>query len=409
MGKLRDTSLSLLSGEKTTDDLHPFSPELAIEELAPGAACFSGFANVGVVETGEGLLLVDVGSWLLAPQAHAAVRSFSKAPIHTALFTHGHVDHVTGVGPFEDDAQRGGGSLRVVAHRAISDRFRRYQATRGYNGAINSRQFGAPIAWPERFREPDQTFDGAVALQLGDTTIEVRHGRGETDDHAWAFVPSSRVLFTGDLFIWASPNAGNPQKVQRYPAEWAEALREMAKRRPVVLSPGHGPPIWGEDEVARALTETAELLEHLVRETLVRLNAGETLDEIVHGVRAPEHLLARPYLRPVYDEPSFVVRNVVRLYGGWWDGDPSHLLPAPEAEVARAWVELAGGVAAVLAAAEKALADGNARLASHLVVAARRVAPAEAKDLYARVFRARQNEATSLMAKGVFRDAAGKA
>ena len=34
-----------------------------------------------------------------------------------------------------------------------------------------------------------------------------------------------RTLYSGDLFIWASPNCGNPQKVQRYPREWAEALR----------------------------------------------------------------------------------------------------------------------------------------------------------------------------------------
>ena len=36
------------------------------------------------------------------------------------------------------------------------------------------------------------------------------------------------VLVTGDLFIWAMPNCGNPQKVQRFPRDWAAALREMA-------------------------------------------------------------------------------------------------------------------------------------------------------------------------------------
>ena len=51
-------------------------------------------------------------------------------------------------------------------------------------------------------------------------------------------------------------------------------------------------------------------------------------------MRAPPDLLERPYLRPVYDEPEFVVRTVWRLYGGWYDGNPAHLKPAPDAALA---------------------------------------------------------------------------
>ena len=83
------------------------------------------------------------------------------------------------------------------------------------------------------------------------------------------------------------------------------------------------------DRVRRALTEGAELLESLVEQTLALMNEGARLDDIVQTVRAPEHLLARPYLHAVYDEREFVVRILWRLYGGWYDGDPSHLKPAP--------------------------------------------------------------------------------
>src|SRR5947208_3667236 len=56
----------------------------------------------------------------------------------------------------------------------------------------------------------------------GGVRFELHHAKGETDDHTWTWIPSEKVLCCGDLFIWASPNAGNPQKVQRYPREWAE-------------------------------------------------------------------------------------------------------------------------------------------------------------------------------------------
>src|SRR5207237_6312636 len=95
-----------------------------------------------------------------------------------------------------------------------------------------------------------------------------------------------------------------------------------------------GLPVVVPDRLARALSETAELLESLHDQTVALMNEGARLDEIVHAVRAPAHLLERPYLRPVYDEPEFVVRNVWRLYGGWYDGNPANLKPAPEAGLA---------------------------------------------------------------------------
>ena len=151
------------------------------------------------------------------------------------------------------------------------------------------------------------------------------------------------MLCCGDLFIWASPNAGNPQKVQRYPLEWAAALRRMIMLRPEYLLPGHGLPVIGADRVVTALTDTAELLESLVGQTLAVMNGGGRLDEAIHSVVVPRHLADRPYLQPVYDEPEFIVRTIWRLYGGWWDGNPATLKPASERAVAAEIAALAGG------------------------------------------------------------------
>lgn len=42
----------------------------------------------------------------------------------------------------------------------------------------------------------------------------------------------------------------------------------------------------------------------------------------------------RPYLRPNYDDPSFIIRNLWRLYAGWWDQHVAHLRPPPDADLA---------------------------------------------------------------------------
>jgi hypothetical protein len=52
--------------------------------------------------------------------------------------------------------------------------------------------------------------------------------RPEADDHTMVFFPDTGVLCTGDLFIWAVTNGGNPQKVRRFCKQWAQGLREMA-------------------------------------------------------------------------------------------------------------------------------------------------------------------------------------
>lgn len=412
MNPVRELSEKLWSGEASTTSAaaHPFAPQVVLEEVADGVAFFSGFANVGVVRTDAGLVLVDTGSWLLAPQAHAAIRAWSDAPVTTAVFTHGHVDHVMGLAPFEaEQGSRGAPRIEVVAHEAVPARFDRYLRTGGYNACINSRQFGAPIAWPTSFRAPDRLFADALDLDVGGRRLALTHARGETDDHAFAWLADRRVLFTGDLFIWASPNAGNPQKVQRYPDEWARALRRMETLGAEVLCPGHGPPIWGAERVRQALGETAELLEHLVTETLALMNQGATLDEVLGSVKAPARLLDRPYLRPVYDEPEFVVRNVWRLYGGWWDGNPAHLSPAPEATLARELAALAGGAARLARRAQELAEAGDLALACHLVELAFRASPDDAGIAATRkdVYLLRANAATSLMSKGIYRAAVG--
>ena len=234
--------------------------------------------------------------------------------------------------------------------------------------------------------------------------FELHHARGETDDHTWVHIPERRILCTGDLFIWASPNCGNPQKVQRYPREWAVALRSMAALDAEIMLPGHGLPILGRDRIRQALGDTAALLEHLHDETLAMMNTGASLDEIVATVRAPAELLERPYLRPVYDEPEFVVRNIWRLYGGWFDGNPSRLKPAPDDEIAREVADLAGGAAALAARARAVADDGDLRLAAHLAEWAARAAPDD-PDIHAaraEIYERRVEAETSTMAKGVF-------
>ena len=401
-----DLSDRLWDGHADTSTHHPLFSTGALEELASGVAFVPSFANVSAFATDDGLVLVDTGSLPFARLVHESVRSWDRTPLHTAVYSHGHVDHVFGVPVFEEEAAANGWAApRVIAHEALPRRFDRYVLTAGYNEVVNQRQFAMPdLRWPVDYRYPDDTYRDRHDLDVGGVRFELHHARSETDDHTWTWAPELKVLCCGDLFIWASPNAGNPQKVQRYPREWAVALREMAGLGAELLLPGHGVPIAGAERIRTALTETAELLEHLHDATLAMMNAGARLDEIVHTVRAPEHLLERPYLRPVYDEPEFVVRNVWRLYGGWYDGNPAHLKPAPDAAFAAEVAALAGGASRLAQRAAELADAGDLRLAAHLAELAVQAAPDDdaVHATRADVYQRRVQAESSTMAKGIF-------
>src|SRR5205807_9683024 len=144
-----------------------------------------------------------------------------------------------------------------------------------------------------------------------------------------------------------------------------------------VLSAAQPCPLFGGDGAARALTRTATLPESLDDTTVALPTQGARLDEVIHRVTAPGHLLARPYLHAIYDEPEFVVRNTWRLYGGWYDGNPASLKPAPEADLARELAELAGGPHQLADRARQLADAGDLRLAGHLAEAAALAAPAD--------------------------------
>ena len=383
----------------------------SFHEIADGLAMVCGFSHIWTLDTGDGLVVCDTSLPGYASVAVEHLRRWRPTPVGTIIYTHGHVDHVSGAGTFLEDAEgRGRPAPEVVGHIAVGQRFDRYDLTLGYNEIINRRQFALddmPGSFTGDWVRPEITYTHDLDLEVGNAELQLLHARGETDDHTIVWMSQRRLLFTGDLIIWAFPNAGNPQKAQRYPAEWAAALRRMIDLQPELLLPAHGLPISGTERIAGVLDDIATALEGLVRDTLEMMNTGARLDEIVHTVRVPQNLLDKPYLRPSYDEPEFVVRNIWRLYGGWHDGNPARLKPPADLAVAAEVAALAGGAGALAQRAGELCHAGELRLACQLAEWAAQAAPADGlvHAVRAEVYRTRRESELSLMARGLYRDA----
>ncbi|NNE74460.1 MAG: MBL fold metallo-hydrolase [Acidimicrobiales bacterium] len=418
MPDLLALSAQLLDNADSTQAPNRVTQELS--ELGDDIALIESFSHVVIFRTDEGLVLFDTSLDATAPACVEAMRAWTDQPVHSIVYTHGHKDHVGGSGAFvADTVARGARAPAIVSHENVAPRFDRYRLTDGYNATINMRQFGgSPIAGglgtapsgflPADVADPTLTYLDTMTMAVGDLTLDLRHAKGETDDHTWAWIPEHKAICVGDFVIWMFPNAGNPQKVQRYPLEWAAALRSMVAQQPELLLPAHGLPVAGAERIATMLNTMADVLETLTRDVLEQMNAGAALNDIVHEVKVDPELLALPYLRPLYDEPEFVINNVWRLYGGWYDGNPARLKPAPDAALAAEVAALAGGVANLTArAVELAASDTepDLRLACHLIELAADAAPDDTTVRGARadIYTQRRRHETSLMAKGIYR------
>ena len=394
-------------------------------EVAEGTHFAAAFSNVTAFETGEGIVLVDTGVAELAPVLAGMIRESTDAPVHTAIYTHGHVDHTGGLDEFLKEGQD---EPRVVAHENVEDRFERYEKTSGHNQVINARQFGGTPSYDEASQEtgvederdegrfgrpeypPDTLYRDSTVLTVGDLTFELHHGKGETDDHTWVYCRERDVLCTGDFFVSVAPNAGNPQKVQRYAEEWSETLRGMAGIGANNMCPGHGDAVVDDAAaVEERLLTTADFLDDIVEQTLAALNAGSPPHvDIVHEVETDYD---EPWLEQVYDEDEFIVRNLIRRYGGWWTGRPSELKPASRESVASEIAELADGAEELAERARKLQNDGETRLACHLADYALEAEPEndEVCEAVNEIYKKRAEKEKSLMSSNIFRSAAAYA
>jgi len=149
-GSVVELADRLWQGEVSIGDNHPLRPLRQLEQVADGVAFVASFANVSALTTEDGLFLVDTGSQALAGEVHDQIRGWSTDRLHTAVYSHGHIDHVFGVPLFDQEAATNGWDRpRVIAHEALPARFDRYVLTAGYNAIVNQRQFQAPnLRWP---------------------------------------------------------------------------------------------------------------------------------------------------------------------------------------------------------------------------------------------------------------------
>ena len=146
----------------------------------------------------------------------------------------------------------------------------------------------------------------------------------------------------------------------------------MARGTDVMFAQHHWPR-WGKARLIEHLARHRDMYRYLHDQTLRLANRGLTPTEIAAEVRLPPSLERTWSCRGYYGTVSHNMRAVYQRYLGFFDGNPAHLNPHPPVQAGQRYVDLAGGIEAMLASARRAFAAGDyrwvAELCSHAVFA----------------------------------------
>jgi glyoxylase-like metal-dependent hydrolase (beta-lactamase superfamily II) len=187
-------------------------------------------ATFGVIDTADGLVLVDPGgSYKGAEQIAAAIKTFSTKPVVLVIDTGGQDHRWLGNGYWRER-----GARLVASAAAVAD-----QQARQQNQQLMLQQLVGKAGMAGTVPVyADETFDKDLDLTVGGVRLELHHyGPAHTAGDAVVWLPASGVLFTGDIvFTERMLGVGAQSDIKGWIAAFAE-LRKLPVKQ---LVPGHG-------------------------------------------------------------------------------------------------------------------------------------------------------------------------
>jgi cyclase len=230
-------------------------------------------ANVGLVHTAKGMILIDTTSYPSEMEALFEAEGINKQEVQMLINTHFHSDHTWGNQLF---------SCPILAQRLCRQRMQSSLKNEWRSEVIQAYITDLEKTDPKKaeavrqnvkglqIKLPDQVFDDHYHGELGGVKYEVIHMGGHTPDSSIVWIPEKKVLYASDLIFQG-----------RYPyifdadiPAWIGALSRLLEFEAEVIIPGHGERC-GEAEI-NTLQNYLEVSWQLVMEHVI---GGHSIDE----------------------------------------------------------------------------------------------------------------------------------
>ncbi|TFG14003.1 MBL fold metallo-hydrolase [Candidatus Thorarchaeota archaeon] len=187
-------------------------------------------SNIGLIESGDRLVLIDSGTGAHLQNLEKALLSldYSIEDITDIALTHSHIDHIGGVAPIMDRTD-------VVLH--LHER----EANRINAGDMQltlSSTFGVKL--PKM--KIDRPFRDGDELKLGELQATVIHTPGHSEGSCCFYFKEEGVMFTGDT-LFAGGSFGRVDFPTGNPQQLVESLEILTKIEFSTALPGHMRPM----------------------------------------------------------------------------------------------------------------------------------------------------------------------
>ena len=369
---------------------HPAYFQKDIIKLAENVYMAFGFAasNVYMIVGDDSLVIIDTSeTTAAAANILAAFRKISDLPVKTIILTHSHRDHVSGASVFAEDNAPDVITSDKGSEDPLIEETPHPRATKAMQ-ARTKRQFGIGLSYPDEIigigvGPGDRPLQGMGAgmmaptrlipdegahLKIAGVELQLVMAPGETPDHMVVWYPEKKILFSGDNFYRSFPNLYAIRgTAYRDFDTWADTMDLLMGFEPEVLAPGHTKPLFGVETIRETLTDYRDAIRHIVDRTREGMDAGQTIDQLAHGVSLQPELAEKPHLREYYGRVEYAVRAYVVGTMGWFDGNPTSLSPLSPKEEAERMIRLAGGPDSVWQEVERARGSADYQWALQLL------------------------------------------
>ena len=391
---------------------------LAGKTIGSGLVVLPGQGNSLAACTDKGVVVLDVSTPRHAKKMFSTLRDFTDDPVHALVYSHGHHGYNSAIDLWQQhNVERGEDPPRLVAHENILKRYARYRETSELQARLALMQFpvGIPVeAMMSSFaiHDPTETFADTMELVSGSRRVELLWAPSEVDDALAVWFPDDGLLCGGAATPGISiPNIGTPLRTQRFTIRWAETLDRLDALGAETLMTEFGQLVEGAETVHMVLANMSEALRWCREQVVERMNRGMGEIEILHDIDFPAELFDKPWMLPIYGDPTYIVRDLFREENGWWDRNPTTLHPSAQAEAADAVLSAIGDPSAVIAKAEQLRDSDQVQLALHvidLVALADGDGPVviQARELKAELCRLRAKEVTAFVSKSLYESSA---
>jgi glyoxylase-like metal-dependent hydrolase (beta-lactamase superfamily II) len=212
-------------------DLAP--KRVSFRKLSANCYAFTaeGDPNTGVIVGDDGVMVIDAQATpLMAREVLRRIRRVTSKPVKYVVLSHYHAVRVLGASAYR--AQQiiaSDGTLDLIRERGLQDMASEIgRFPRLFRGAKSI----PGLTWPTI------TFHDSMTVMMGRLEVRIMHpGPGHTRGDTVVWVPSQRVLFSGDLVEY---NAGIYTGDAHLQA-WPETLARLRALKPRALVPGRGP------------------------------------------------------------------------------------------------------------------------------------------------------------------------